>query len=95
VLASLGDYVAIPSDSRNADRETMPRAADRIAGRLGHPASAGPDHPVVDYLDGLENPSEAFHNSAAWLVRDGLSDEEIAKVLGGNVLRALADIWPA
>jgi hypothetical protein len=43
----------------------------------------------------LENPSEAFHNIAAWLVRDGLTDEEITKVLGGNAVRALAQIWPA
>jgi membrane dipeptidase len=49
----------------------------------------------VDYVDGLENPSESFHNIAAWLVRDGLSDDEIVKVLGGNVLRALAGIWPS
>jgi membrane dipeptidase len=66
-----------------------------FAGLLGHSASAGPEHPVVEYVDGLENPSEAFHNIAAWLVRDGLGDEEIIKVLGGNALRALAGIWPA
>ena len=66
-----------------------------FAGLLGHSASAGPQHPVVEYVDGLENPSEAFHNIAAWLVRDGLSDEDIIKVLGGNTLRALAGIWPA
>jgi membrane dipeptidase len=49
----------------------------------------------VEYVEGLENPSESFHNIAAWLVSDELSDEEITKVLGGNALRALADIWPA
>ena len=50
VLASLADYVAIPSDSRNADPGTMRRAADWIAGQLGFAAgrveeTAG--HPVV------------------------------------------------
>ena len=50
---------------------------------------------VVNAEDaGLENPTESFHNIAAWLVRDGFTDEEIAKVLGGNILRALRSIWP-
>ena len=50
VLASLGDYVAIASDSRNADRDTMRRAADWIAGQLdfagGRVEETG-GHPVV------------------------------------------------
>ena len=50
VLVSLGDYVAIPSDSRNADPGTMRRAADWIAGRLdfagGRVEETG-GHPVV------------------------------------------------
>jgi acetylornithine deacetylase/succinyl-diaminopimelate desuccinylase-like protein len=50
VLAGLAEYVAIPSDSRNADPGTMRRAADWIAGQLGFAAgrveeTAG--HPVV------------------------------------------------
>jgi membrane dipeptidase len=86
------DHVGFGPDTLYGDHVGLHRT---FAGLLGHPASAGPDHPVVEYVDGLENPSEAFHNIAAWLVRDGLSDEEIIKVLGGNVLRALAGIWPA
>jgi membrane dipeptidase len=86
------DHVGFGPDTLYGDHVGLHRT---FAGLLGHPASAGPQHPVVEYVDGLENPSEAFHNIAAWLVRDGLSDEEIIKVLGGNVLRALADIWPA
>ena len=57
------------------------------------PATAGPAHERVPYVDGLENPTENFHNIAALLVRDGFTDEEIVKVLGGNILRALEDIW--
>jgi membrane dipeptidase len=47
----------------------------------------------VAYVDGLENPSESFHNIAAWLVHNGFTDEEITKVLGTNILRALGEIW--
>jgi membrane dipeptidase len=86
------DHVGFGPDALYGDHVGLHRT---FAGLLGHPASAGPEHPVVEYVDGLENPSETFHNIAAWLVRDGLTDEEILKVLGGNALRALAAIWPA
>jgi membrane dipeptidase len=86
------DHVGFGPDTLYGDHVGLHRT---FAGLLGHPASAGPEHPVVEYVDGLENPSESFHNIAAWLVRDGLSDEEIVKVLGGNTLRALGAIWPA
>jgi membrane dipeptidase len=85
------DHVGFGPDTLYGDHVGLHRT---FAGLLGHPASAGPEHPVVEYVDGLENPSESFHNIAAWLVRDGLSDEEIKKVLGANALRALAEIWP-
>ena len=50
VLADLAEYVAIPSDSRNADPATMRRAADWIAGQLGFAAGRVEEtggHPVV------------------------------------------------
>ena len=50
VLADLAEYVAIPSDSRNADPGTMRRAADWIAGQLGFAAGRVEEtggHPVV------------------------------------------------
>ena len=65
-----------------------------FAGLLSiEPRPGAPVPERVPYVDGLENPTENFHNIAAWLVRDGFTDEEIAKVLGGNVLRALRTIW--
>jgi membrane dipeptidase len=48
----------------------------------------------VDYVDGIENPSESFPNIVRWLVRHGYTDEAIGKAIGGNVLRALAKVWP-
>ena len=86
------DHVGFGPDTLYGDHVGLHQT---FAGLLGHPATSGPEHPLVEYVDGLENPSEAFHNIAAWLVRDGLTDEEITKVLGGNALRALAHIWPA
>jgi len=50
LLARLGEYVAIPSDSRNADGETMRRAAGWIAGQLDFAAGRVEEtggHPVV------------------------------------------------
>jgi membrane dipeptidase len=41
----------------------------------------------------MENPTEAWHNFVRWLVKEGYTDEEIEKVTGGNVLRALETIW--
>jgi membrane dipeptidase len=48
----------------------------------------------VEYVDGIENPSESFPNIVRWLVRHGYTDEAIGKAIGGNVLRALAKVWP-
>ena len=50
ILASLTEYVAIPSDSRNADPGTMRRAADWIARQLNFAAGRVEEtggHPVV------------------------------------------------
>ena len=65
-----------------------------FAGMLSlEPRPGAPVPDRVPYVDGLENPTENFANIAAWLVRDGFTDAEIGKVLGGNVLRALRTIW--
>jgi membrane dipeptidase len=60
---------------------------------LQQSAATAPPHERVEWVEGLENPTECFHNLAACLVRDGFSDDDIVKVLGGNAMRALAEIW--
>lgn len=47
----------------------------------------------VPYVEGLENPSETFPNIVRWLVKHGYGDDEIEKVIGGNALRVLGEVW--
>jgi Membrane dipeptidase (Peptidase family M19) len=51
------------------------------------------DFEAVEYVDGLENPAECFWNITRWLAKHGYSDADIAKVVGGNVLRVLEQVW--
>lgn len=47
----------------------------------------------VEYVKGLENPTEGSKNIMRWLVKHGYSDEEIAKAMGGNAIRLLREAW--
>jgi membrane dipeptidase len=47
----------------------------------------------VEYVRGVENPTEASHNILRWLVKHGYSDGDIAKVVGLNILRVLKEVW--
>jgi membrane dipeptidase len=40
-------------------------------------------------MKGFENPNETVHNVIRWLVKNGYSDEDIAKIEGKNALRVL------
>ncbi|MBW4722480.1 dipeptidase [Saccharothrix sp. SC076] len=85
------DHVAFGPDTLFGDHVGLHDAFAQhlsIAQAHGHV-----DHPRVDYVDGLENPAECFWNIVAWLVRHDYSDDDIAKVLGGNVMRVLEEVW--
>jgi len=45
------------------------------------------------YVRGMENPTDCLQNVARWMVKHGYSDGEIAKVIGGNGLRLLREVW--
>lgn len=86
------DHVGFGPDTLYGDHVALHRT---FAPLLPPPAEVAeaPSHEQVPYVDGLENPTECFHNLAAHLAQEGLRDEDIVKVLGGNTLRALKDIW--
>jgi membrane dipeptidase len=48
---------------------------------------------MVTHVKGVENPRESSKNLLRWLVAHGYSDDDIGKVLGGNVMRVLRAVW--
>ncbi|HKL13640.1 MAG TPA: membrane dipeptidase [Halanaerobiales bacterium] len=50
-------------------------------------------HKKVDFVDGLENPAEVMENILKWLIKNDYSKEEIKKVMGGNIVRVLKEVW--
>jgi membrane dipeptidase len=86
------DHVAFGPDTLFGDHNALQRVFtprwDRDRQRpMPQPQKEPP------YVAGLENPAENFRNITAWLVGQGYSDEDIRKVIGGNVVRVLAQIW--
>jgi membrane dipeptidase len=47
----------------------------------------------VEFVDGIENPAEAFPNIVRWMVKHDYSDVDIAKAIGGNAMRVLEEAW--
>jgi membrane dipeptidase len=86
------DHVAFGPDTLYGDHVQL----HSVFGHLLRVADlGGPAYEKVDYVDGLENPTENFTNIAEWLVQRGFSDDEIVAVLGANIVRALEGIWPS
>ena len=104
-LVSLPGDVLFDTDKaeiRAAARPTLDKLAELIKSDSsakvaveGHTDSQGRDQSFdeVEYVEGLENPTEGSFNIVRWLVKVGHSDEDIAKVMGGNALRLLRETW--
>ncbi|HEV8537223.1 MAG TPA: membrane dipeptidase [Candidatus Limnocylindria bacterium] len=56
-------------------------------------ARSGVQFEEVEFVDGIENPAEAFPNIVRWMVEHDYSDGDIAKAIGGNVMRVLEEAW--
>ena len=86
------EHVAFGPDTLYGDHVGLHTVFGHLL-KVGAAAPGGPSFEKVAYVDGLENPTENFENIAGWLVKNGFSDSDIKAVLGGNILRALTDIW--
>jgi membrane dipeptidase len=85
------DHVAFGPDTLFGDHVGLHHAfASQLSIASAH---SGVSFEEVEYVQGLENPSEVMPNVVRWLVAHGYNDQEIAKVMGLNVLRVLKDSW--
>ncbi len=94
------DHVSFGPDSVYGDHVGLHRTyaanlslQESRSGRGGRTQSPNPPYTEVEYVLGLENPTECSHNILRWLVGAGYTDEDIAKVVGGNTLRLLERVW--
>lgn len=83
------DHVSFGPDTLYGDHVGLHHA---FAGHLSI-KQAFTMHKEVAYVKGLENPSETSWNIIRWLVKHGYSDQQIEKLVGGNTLRVLREVW--
>ncbi|WP_289135794.1 dipeptidase [uncultured Brevibacillus sp.] len=85
------DHVGFGPDTFFGDHVALQHAVDAQLS-IGQ-SHSGEEFDESSYVLGLEDPMEAMSNIVKWLVVRGYSDTDIAKVTGGNVMRALSKIW--
>jgi membrane dipeptidase len=85
------EHVAFGPDTLFGDHVALHHA---FARHLSIGAAHGQQtYEEVEFVDGVENPAEAFPNIVRWLVKHSYSDADIALVLGGNIMRVLEEVW--
>jgi len=85
------DHVAFGPDTLFGDHVGLHHYfAKQLSIKSAHGAQAFEE---VEFVDGIENPAEAFPNIVRWLVKHDYSDGDIAKAIGGNVMRVLQEAW--
>ncbi len=92
------DHVAFGPDTLYGDHVGLHKvysAALSIDAAHAGGASKAPaaTHEKVPYVRGIENPTEGSKNILRWLVRHEYPEDDIAKVMGGNILRVLKEVW--
>jgi membrane dipeptidase len=79
------DHVALGPDTMFGDHIGLYSAT----GGSPMPGPDGEPAPCSPFVAGMESPQETHRNAAAWMTAHAWTDEDAAKVLGGNVVRLL------
>ena len=88
------DHVSFGPDTLYGDHVGLHHAYTKALSLKESKANKpGQEYDEVPYVKGLENPTEGSYNLVRWLVKHGYNDEDIVKVMGGNTLRVLEEVW--
>jgi membrane dipeptidase len=85
------DHVALGPDTNFGDHLAWHRIF--YPPRPGAPASPGPEREPIEFVRGAENPGDSMRNMIRWLFAHGYSEQDVAKIAGGNVLRVIKAVW--
>lgn len=85
------DHVGFGPDALFGDHVALHHAFTAHMSINQSQAKGGVDE--VPYVEGLENLSETFPNIVRWLVKHNYTDDEVERVIGGNALRVLREVW--
>lgn len=88
------EHVTFGPDTLFGDHVGLHHVMAGIWTPSGTRSSPRPDHEEVPFVDGLENPAEGFANIVRWLIKHEYSDTDIGRVIGGNTLQLLEEVWP-
>jgi len=86
------DHVAFGPDTLYGDHVALHHAFAAHLSTEGTQGNAAAFE-EVEYVRGIENPTEGSKNVLRYMIKQGYSNEEITKVMSGNILRALGEIW--
>ena len=89
------DHVGFGPDTVYGDHVGLHRAYTANLSIAESRGKGKPDqeYDEVEYVEGLENPTEGSHNIVRWLVKEGYPDADIEKVMGANALRVMREAW--
>lgn len=84
------DHVSFGPDTLYGDHVGLHHT---FAANLAKADTSADGYEEVPFVKGFENPTETSWNIIRYLVKKGYSDADIEKVIGGNALRVLSEVW--
>ncbi len=82
------DHVTFGTDTLFGDHVALHAASKKFI-----KSDTADDTIRVPYVKGMENMTEISHNIVRYLAKENYSEDDAAKIMGGNILRILKETW--